>query len=196
MNPSRIVITGIIASGKSTLCDILRQKGFLVIDADQVNKKLIKEGGKNYLAIKSDEVFAPAFDGEKLDKKKLAQLIFADKEKMDRLNELSHKNIIEEIDSIIDKSSRDKVFIEIPLFFQMKETFPCDKIILVTAKRDVQIQRLIKRDGISLTYAKKKIESQDELERMKENSDIIIDNSDGVDKLKEEIEKILDRGDF
>lgn len=196
MNPSRIVITGIIASGKSTLCDILRQKGFLVIDADQVNKKLIKEGGKNYLAIKSDEVFAPAFDGEKLDKKKLAQLIFADKEKMDRLNELSHKNIIEEIDSIIDKSSRDKVFIEIPLFFQMKEIFPCDKIILVTAKRDVQIQRLIKRDGISLTYAKKKIESQDELERMKENSDIIIDNSDGVDKLKEEIEKILDRGDF
>lgn len=196
MNPSRIVITGIIGAGKSTLADILRQKGFLVIDADKVNKNLIKEGGKNYLAIKSEKIFAPAFDGEKLDKKKLAQLIFADKEKMESLNHLSHKNIIEEIDHIIDKSNKEKVFIEIPLFFQMKETFPCDKIILVTANRDVQIQRLIKRDGISLSYAQKKIESQDELKRMKENSDIIIDNSDGVGELEKKIEKILDRGDF
>ena len=47
MNPSRIVITGLIASGKSTLVEILREEGFVVIDADKVNKKLIEEGGTN-----------------------------------------------------------------------------------------------------------------------------------------------------
>lgn len=196
MSPSRIVITGLIASGKSTVADILKEKGYDLISADEVNRDLIKKGGKNYIAIKNEPIFAPAFDGDFLDKKKLAEIIFNDKEKMERLNEISHTNIIGGINEMVENSKEDKVFIEVPLFFKIKDRFPHDLVILVTASRDVQIKRLMARDKIDYDFALRKIESQDELEEMKKQSDIIIDNSGDIESLRRQIEKIIERGDF
>ncbi|MDO5047939.1 MAG: dephospho-CoA kinase [Anaerococcus sp.] len=196
MSLSRIVITGLIASGKSSLAQILRDKGYLVIDADSVNRDLLEKDGANFKAIKESGAFDYAFDGDYLYKRRLAKIIFEDKSKMDLLNSISHHNIIKEIERRINKASRKPVFVEIPLYFQMKEQFPNDCVILVTADRDIQIKRLMERDGIGYEYAVKKIESQAELEKMKENSDVIIDNSENFDKLKEEVEKLLKRGDF
>lgn len=196
MSPSRIVITGLIGSGKSTVADILREKGYDLISADEVNKELIKKGGKNYIAIKNEDIFAPAFDGDNLDKKKLAEIIFSDKKKMERLNEISHTNIIASINEMVENSKKDKVFIEVPLFFKIRDRFPHDLVVLVTASRDVQVKRLMARDKIDYDFALRKIESQDELEEMKKESDIIIDNSGDIDCLRRQIEKIIKRGDF
>ncbi len=196
MNPSRIVITGLIASGKSTLADILREEGFVVIDADKVNKKLIEEGGTNYLAIKSESDFKDAFDGDRLDKTKLGQIIFSDPKKMEKLNSITHKNIIKEIEKEIESVDEKTVFIEIPLYFQMKEKFENDGVILVTCKKDVQIKRLMARDKISESFARKKIESQDTLAYMVDNSDIIIDNSGDEEELRTKIKNMLDRGNY
>lgn len=196
MNPSRIVITGLIASGKSTLADILREEGFVVIDADKVNKKLTEEGGTNYLAIKSEADFKDAFDGDRLDKNKLGQIIFSDPKKMEKLNSITHKNIIREIEKEIESVDKKTVFIEIPLYFQMKEKFENDGVILVTCKKDVQIKRLMARDKISESFAKKKIESQDTLAYMVDNSDIIIDNSGDEEELRIKIKNMLDRGNY
>lgn len=196
MNPSRIVITGLIASGKSTLAEILREEGFIVIDADKVNKKLIEEGGTNYLAIKNEADFKEAFDGDRLDKKKLGQIIFSDPKKMEKLNSITHKNIIREIEKEIESVDKKTVFIEIPLYFQMKEKFENNGVILVTCKKDVQIKRLMARDKISESFAKKKIESQDTLAYMVDNSDIIIDNSGDEEELRIKIKNMLDRGNY
>ena len=196
MSPSRIVITGLIASGKSTVADILKEKGYDLISADEINRDLIKKGGKNYIAIKNEDIFAPAFDGDNLDKKKLAEIIFSDKEKMERLNEISHTNIIAAINEMVENSKEDKVFIEVPLFFKIKDRFPHDLVILVTASREFQIKRLMARDKIDYDFALRKIESQDELEEMKKQSDIIIDNSGDIQSLRRQIEKIIERGDF
>lgn len=196
MNPSRIVITGLIASGKSTLADILREEGFVVIDADKVNKKLIEKGGTNYLSIKNEADFKDAFNGDRLDKNKLGQIIFSDPKKMEKLNSITHKNIIREIEKEIESVDKKTVFIEIPLYFQMKEKFENDGVILVTCKKDVQIKRLMARDKISESFAKKKIESQDTLAYMVDNSDIIIDNSGDEEELRIKIKNMLDRGDY
>ena len=196
MNPSRIVITGLIASGKSTLAAILREKGFVVIDADKVNKKLIEEDGTNYLAIKSESDFKDAFDGDRLDKNKLGQIIFSDPNKMEKLNSITHKNIIRDIEKEIESVDKKTVFIEIPLYFQMKEKFENDGVILVTCKKDVQIKRLMARDKISESFARKKIESQDTLAYMVDNSDIIIDNSGDEEELRIKIKNMLDRGNY
>lgn len=196
MNPSRIVITGLIASGKSTLAEILREERFVVIDADKVNKKLIEEGGTNYLAIKSEADFKDAFNGDRLDKNKLGQIIFSDPKKMEKLNSITHKNIIREIEKEIESVDKKTVFIEIPLYFQMKEKFENDGVILVTCKKDVQIKRLMARDKISESFAKKKIESQDTLAYMVDNSDIIIDNSGDEEELRIKIKNMLDRGNY
>lgn len=196
MNPSRIVITGLIASGKSTLAEILREEGFVVIDADKVNKKLIEEGGTNYLAIKNEADFKEAFDGDRLDKNKLGQIIFSDPKKMEKLNSITHKNIIREIEKEIESVDKKTVFIEIPLYFQMKEKFENNGVILVTCKKDVQIKRLMARDKINESFAKKKIESQDTLAYMVDNSDIIIDNSGDEEELRIKIKNMLDRGNY
>lgn len=196
MNPSRIVITGLIASGKSSLADILREEGFVVIDADKVNKKLIEEGSANYIAIKNETDFKDAFDGDRLDKNKLAQIIFKDPNKMEKLNSITHKNIIREIEKEIKSVDEKTVFIEIPLYFQMKEKFENDGVILVTCRKDVQIKRLMARDKISESFARKKIESQDTLAYMVDNSDIIIDNSGDKEELKTKIKNMLDRGNY
>ena len=196
MNPSRIVITGLIASGKSTLAEILREEGFVVIDSDKVNKKLIEEDGTNYIAIKSEADFKDAFDGDRLDKNKLGQIIFSDPKKMEKLNSITHKNIIREIEKEIESVDKKTVFIEIPLYFQMKEKFENDGVILVTCKKDVQIKRLMARDKISESFAKKKIESQDTLAYMVDNSDIIIDNSGDEEELRLKIKNMLDRGNY
>ena len=74
MNPSRIVITGLIASGKSSLLDILRENKQCVIDADKVNRKLLEKGNINYELIKKSAHFDKAFVNDNLDKKILADI--------------------------------------------------------------------------------------------------------------------------
>lgn len=191
MNPSRIVITGTIASGKSSLCEILRKKSYQVISADKVNKKLLEVDGLNYGAIRDSNLFDEAFSKEGLlDKKLLAKIIFNDKKKREILNKISHKNIIDYINEKINKSKEDFVFVEIPLFFQMKETFPHDYVWLVKASRDVQISRLMKRDKIGKDYAIKKIKSQNE-DIMVKSSDFVFDNSKDLESLEKQVDKAL-----
>lgn len=196
MNPSKIVITGTIASGKSTLSNLLKEYGFDLISADEINKKLLEKGEKNYLAIKNSGCFDQAFDREILDKKKLAEIIFSDSKKLSLLNKLTHKNILEEINREISQISKKVVFIEIPLYFQMKEKFDADEVWLVIANEQVQLQRLAKRDGIDLTFAKTKIESQKTTENMIDKSQVVFDNSSSVDELNKKLKEILEKKDL
>ncbi|MFO3665126.1 dephospho-CoA kinase [Anaerococcus sp. ENR0831] len=196
MSPSKIVITGTIASGKSTLCKLLEEMGFKLISADEVNKELLIPGAKNYEAIKKSGDFDQAFENESLNKKKLAQIIFSDRKKLKKLNQLSHRNILDEIEKQIEILDEKVVFIEIPLFFQMEEKFDADEVWLVVADYQIQIKRLMQRDKISLEYAKAKLESQEQLLNMKEKSDVVFDNSTSVENLSTQLKKVLKQKDL
>ena len=196
MSPSKIVITGTIASGKSTLCKLLEEMGFKLISADEVNKELLIPGAKNYEAIKKSGDFDQAFENESLNKKKFAQIIFSDRKKLKKLNQLSHRNILDEIEKQIEILDEKVVFIEIPLFFQMEEKFDADEVWLVVADYQIQIKRLMQRDKISLEYAKAKLESQKQLLNMKEKSDVVFDNSTSVDNLSTQLKKVLKQKDL
>ena len=196
MNPNRIVITGTIASGKSTLAKILSNLGFVVISADEVNRDLLKEGGINYKAIKNSGIFDECFIKGHLDKKKLAKIIFSSKEKQLKLNELTHKNILAEIENRIASIDQKAVFIENPLYFQTGATFPCDEVWLVVADYDTQLTRLMQRDNIDLSYAKTKIESQKSLLEMRKQSDEVFDNSSSVTDLMNDVKLVLEKKDL
>ncbi len=196
MSPSKIVITGTISSGKSTLCKLLEQMNFKVISADEVNRNLLIPGAKNFEAIRASDEFEKAFNNDSLDKKKLAQIIFSDREKLKKLNQLTHKNILNEIERQIELLDEKVVFIEIPLFFQMDERFDADEVWLVVADYQIQLERLMQRDKISLEYAKAKLESQEQLLTMKENSDVVFDNSTSVEHLTKELKKTLKQKDL
>jgi len=196
MSPSKIVITGTIASGKSTLCKLLESKGFIVISADEINKSLLNPGAINYESIKKSGEFDKAFINESLDKEKLGQIIFSDENKLKKLNKITHRNILNEINKQIDLIDEKAVFVEIPLYFQMEVKFDADEVWLVVADYETQIKRLMDRDNINLSYAKAKIESQRKLINMKENSDVVFDNSTSVENLNEKLEEILVQKDL
>ena len=196
MSPSKIVITGTIASGKSTLCKLLEEMGYKVISADEVNRALLEPGSKNFEAIKNSGEFDEAFNKESLDKKALAQIIFSDSQKLKKLNQLTHRNILDEIENQIAKLDESVVFIEIPLFFQMEEKFAANEVWLVVANYETQLQRLMMRDNIDIDYAKAKIESQDQLLTMKENSNVVFDNSTSIENLRKELEIVLKQKDL
>ena len=196
MSLSKIVITGTIASGKSTLCKLLEEMGYKVISADEVNRALLEPGSKNFEAIKNSGEFDEVFNNESLDKKALAQIIFSDSYKLKKLNQLTHRNILDEIENQIAKLDESVVFIEIPLFFQMEEKFVANEVWLVVANYETQLKRLIKRDNIDRSYAKLKIESQDQLLNMKEKSDVVFDNSTSIENLRNELENVLKQKDL
>ena len=191
MSPNKIVITGTIGSGKSAVSEIIRNLGFKVISADDVNSKLLEEGGENYEAIKADPFFRKAFDGKVLDKKHLARMIFSAPDLMKRLNSITHPIIVREIEREIESCGCKNVFIEIPLFYQMKERFPADLVLFVEADKDIQAKRLAKRDEIGNFYAESKIRNQESLMGPRDEKEIVIKNNTSLEDLKEEVVKIL-----
>lgn len=191
MNQNRIVITGTISSGKSSLSDILRKKGYFVIDSDKINAKLLAKDQINYREILSSGAFNKAFEDGIINKRILGEIIFNDPKKRELINKISHKNIISYINKEIENSKEKNVFIEIPLYFQMKEKFPCEYVWLVTTNKDVQVKRLMARDKIDKDFAIKKINSQN-FSLMKEKSDLIFDNSTSLDDLEKKVDIALD----
>lgn len=191
MSPNKIVITGTIGSGKSAVSEIIKDLGFKVINADEVNKKLLEEGGENYEAIKADPFFRKAFDGNSLDKKHLARMIFSAPDLMKRLNSITHPIIVREIEREVENSHDKNVFIEIPLFYQMDVKFPADLVLFVEADKEIQAERLAKRDEIGKFYAESKIRNQESLMKNRDNKEIVIKNNSSLEDLKENVEKIL-----
>ena len=191
MNPNKIVITGTIGSGKSAVSEIVKDLGFKVINADEVNRKLLEEGGQNYEAIKAAPFFRKAFDGKTLDKQHLARMIFAAPDLMKRLNSITHPIIVREIESEIERAKEKNIFIEIPLFYQMAVRFPADLVLFVEADKNIQAQRLAKRDDIGGFYAESKIRNQEALMGPRDGRELVIKNNSSLEDLKENVEKIL-----
>ena len=191
MNPNKIVITGTIGSGKSAVSEIIKDLGFDVISADDINRNLLKPGERNFEAIKKDPFFRKAFDGGSLDKKALAKMIFAAPDLMKRLNSITHPIIVEEMENEIGKLSCKNVFIEIPLYYQMDVKFPADLVLFVSADRDIQAKRLAQRDSIGSFYAESKIRNQENFMGERDDREIIINNNSTLEDLREKVINIL-----
>lgn len=195
-HPLIIGITGGIACGKSVVSKYLSDKGYLVIDTDVISRKLTLEDGVAIPLIK--ETFGcEYFDNGLLDRKKLGKLIFSNKEENKKLTDILHPLIYQEVVKQI-KSSRDNViFIDVPLMFESGFDKLCKYVICVACNEDLVIDRLIKRDQISASFAKEKINSQMSLDLKKQKSHFIIDNSYDLcytyNQIEELIKKLLNK---
>ena len=132
---------------------------------------------------------------ENLDRKKLAEIVFNNDKKRNILNDIMHPHIYKIILDEI-KNSKEIVFVDIPLLFEnekVNEKFGLkfDEIWLVYVDREIQIKRLMDRDGISRDYAEKKINSQISVEEKRKKADVIIDNSGTLEETFKQVEKNL-----
>ncbi len=192
-----IGITGGIASGKSTVTNILREYGYVVIDADVIAREIVAVGEPALEEI--TEYFGPEVlhgDGT-LNRKHLGNIVFSDSNKLNRLNEITHKRINERIMNRIEKYHLERnhsvVFLDAALLIEMNMRKLVDEIWLVSVDEKTQCNRLMDRDKISLDAAKKRISSQMTLGEKKKFADVIIDNSGTHLALEEQIKEELRR---
>ena len=188
-----IGITGNSGSGKTTASKILEEKlSAYVIDADKVVRDMSQPGTEYFNAIK--RVFGDSFfteDGN-INRKKLADEIYNQKDSLHRLNAITFKYVKEEIENLIsvNKSENEYVVIDVPLLFEAGLEKSCDVVIAMVADDEKKIERIMERDGIDYETAKKRLDIQPNDEMYLEKADFIIDNSND-DELWQKLSEII-----
>jgi dephospho-CoA kinase len=186
-----IGVTGPIGSGKSTVSRFFSKKGAHVIDADILYREVVQKGKPAILEIVrafGDEVL----NGEgQLDRKKLASIVFNDKVKLEVLNGLTHKYIIEKIIEEVKKARESKVevlVIECPIPIKHGFIDLVDKVYVVVADKKVRAERIMKRNNLSFAEAMKRIESQMANDEYISIADVVIKNDSDIDSLASQLE--------
>lgn len=190
-----IGITGSSGSGKSTVCKILEKEYKVkIINADKIAKKLSKKG-TSYIQDIIDAFGKDIVDEEgELKRKKLAEIIYSDAEKREKLNSCTFKYIVEEIKKQINKVQEDTtVIIDAPLLFEAKLDKICDTVIGVISKRELQLDRMVARDNIDYEQAEKRLASQKNNAFYQEKCDIIIKNGTNMKILEDRIKEISEK---
>ncbi|WP_429971006.1 dephospho-CoA kinase [Fructilactobacillus sp. Tb1] len=182
-----IGLTGGIASGKSTVGNILREEKYTVIDLDQTVHSLETENEEVINRIAS--LFGPdVISDGKVNRSKLAAIVFNDKKAMKELIKILNPFLINEIHKQL---TDDLVIVEAPTLFENGLQVYVDEIVMVTCDPVVQMQRLQKRDDLSISKANKLISSQWPQVIKRELSDLVIDSSNGIVDLKKQVKEII-----
>lgn len=195
MKHKTIAITGSIATGKSTVIEIIKNLGYEVLDADKIAHELMEEGQINYRAIV--DYFGPYIVDKKnkIDRRALGQVVFNDKEKLEKLNQLTHPNIFKEIERRLESSQEKISFLELPLLYELRVkdelAMDFDEVWLVYVDEKTQLKRLVERNQIDEKEAKKLIASQMAIEEKRRLADFIIYNDSSKEATREQIVKKL-----
>lgn len=183
-------LTGGIASGKSTVSNLFRKYGIEIVDAD----KLAKEVSEKKESIeKISNIFGKDIldsDG-KIVREKLREKAFKNRELLQELNKIIHPQVMEYFKRKKEENSKDEILIfDIPLLYETKMEYLCDKIIVVGVDVQKQIRRVVARDGSSEELAKKIIFNQMPLDEKIKKADIVIMNDGTLDELEAKVMKI------
>lgn len=186
-----IGITGSSGSGKSTVCEILNEKyNVKIIDADKIAKELLTSGTEYYNDVISKFGRKITDDVGKIDRKKLADLIYNDDKKREMLNNSTFYYVVKEIKSRAKEANNVDIIIDAPLLFESKLDDICNFTIGVIAKESVQIERIIKRDSISKEQACKRIKAQQTNDFYMSKCTEIIENNNEYIETEKQIEEI------
>ncbi|MCM3637171.1 dephospho-CoA kinase [Sporosarcina luteola] len=192
--PMIIGLTGSIATGKSTVSRMLKQKGYPIVDADEISRLVVEPGSPALDQIAQTfggDVLLP--DGA-LNREKLGNLIFNDEEKRKMLNEIVHpavrKEMIRQKEEWIDKGA-NTVIMDIPLLFESKLQSYVDKIVVVSATPSIQRERLIARNGYSTEEADARINSQLPIAKKELGANAVINNNGTMEETENQLDAIL-----
>lgn len=189
-----IGLTGGIASGKSTVSQMIKEKGIRVVDADIIAKEAVTKGSAALHQIVQtfgEEVLLP--NGE-LNRQQLGAIIFSDEEKRKKLNAIVHPEVRKEMLEQRDEGvSNNETFVvlDIPLLFESKLEGLVDRIIVVYTTPELQLSRLMNRNDLSEEEALNRIHSQQPLEEKCQKADRVIENTKDLAFIRKQLENIL-----
>ena len=192
-----IGITGGIASGKSTVTNFLRQRGFQVVDADALVHQLQKPGGRLYQVLVNHFGQDIVSKNGALNRPLLANLIFSNSKEREWSKRTQGEIIREELASLRDNLAQQEsiFFMDIPLLFEQDYSSWFDETWLVYVDRDVQLKRLMKRDQLLKELAEARLSAQWPLEEKKGLASQVIDNNGSQDQLLAQVNSLLERSE-
>ena len=186
-------LTGNIASGKSSVAQLLAQRGVTLIDADELARVAVRRGTPALEAIRGrwgDDVMSG--DGT-LDRAALRELVFGNEDELEALNAIVHPEVAAYRDRLVDEARHrgDRLVVQdIPLLFESGIVDQFDRIVLVDAPRPVRLERLMRERGLSETDAMDMITAQMPAELKRARADYIIENVGTVRELEERVSEV------
>ena len=184
----KYAIVGNIASGKSEMERVLDKHGFVVLDSDLMAHDILMDKPDVAKAFSEYDVF----EFGRLSREKLGKLVFSNAELKQKLEEIVHPLIKEEIETSFSVySDEDAIFVSVPLLFEVGWENLFDKVVFIKSEDDIRLERLMKRNGSSKEYAQKRIESQSSQDEKIKKSDFIIENNSTKEEFVKKVEDFI-----
>ncbi|HEX4684593.1 MAG TPA: dephospho-CoA kinase [Gemmatimonadaceae bacterium] len=186
-------LTGNIGSGKSTVAQMLSERGATIIDADVLARRAVELGTAAFDRIVQrwgDDVLAP--DGH-LDRAALRRIVFADHDQLEELNQIVHPEVERLRSRLVEQARKrgDRIVVcDIPLLFERHMTDAFDRIMLVDAHRAVRLERLVKDRGLRETEGMEMIAAQMPAELKRARADFVIDNDGTLTQLERRVQDV------
>lgn len=188
----KIGLTGSIACGKSTVSAYLKSLGHVIVDADAISHSLTMPGGAALPRIR--EAFGDGvFDGNVLDRRALGSVVFSSEEKRKQLNAILHPMIISTIEhELVSQDAPDRIVIgDVPLLYECDMAHMFDQVWVVSVPRDVQLDRICMRDGLSREEAAKRIDAQMPLAHKRALADAVIDTNGSIENTRRQVDALI-----
>lgn len=188
--PNVVALSGGVASGKSTIASLFANLGVPIIDADIIARQIVKVGTEPFIQIVkhfSQEILLP--NGE-LDRSQLREIIFNNEHERLWLNNLLHPLIHQETQRQIARQKAEYIIWVVPLLVENNLHNFADRVLMIDIPESLQLERLVKRDHISESLAKKMILSQASSAKRLAYADDTIDNDGDLSSLKQKVGKL------
>lgn len=193
----KVGLTGSIAVGKSFVCEVFRELGCAVLDADQAARDVVEPGTRGLRMVVDEfgkDVLLP--DGG-LDRAKVASIVFGDEEKRLKLNSIVHPLVFDVQNDWLKARETENpdgiAIVDAALMIESAGYKRFDKLIVVWCEPDLQLQRLMRREGMTLADAQKRIASQMPQEEKKTYADYLIDTSKDFDETRKQIGAVFEK---
>lgn len=190
-----IGVVGGIGAGKTTIVSILSTlKKTYVIGADEIGHQLLLKEGQAYKQV--IEIFGEDIldEGKNIIRARLGNIVFSDKEKLNKLNRISHPLILKAVKNQIEECKAQQIYewviIDAALLIEIGLITLTDEVIGVYTEDEIRIKRIMQRNNLSREEALKRINSQKNWEEFKEVSSVIIDNSFTYEQTKNQIQQL------
>jgi dephospho-CoA kinase len=189
-----VALTGGVGSGKSTVCHLLEEKGAFILDSDRLAREVVEKGKPAWKDIV--EHFGEAVldtEGE-IDRKKLADIVFADAAERSFLNSMTHPRIFQLMYERLqardtETEGKGVAVLDIPLLVDVKAGGMFDFTLVVDASPEVRVERITSDRGSSREEAWSRIRSQVPREERLAHADHVIDNDGSMESLRREVDK-------